>query len=82
MDNDGSAEVIHEGILHKLDGRLQQTNKCCHFKFYFRPGEMRIRIRGGRIMYPWYYSNVPEPDQVILKNKSMSQIDQDILYGT
>jgi hypothetical protein len=25
MDDDGSAEVIHEGILHKLDGRLQQT---------------------------------------------------------
>jgi hypothetical protein len=53
MDDDGSAEVIHEGILHKLYGRLQQqTNVFVILNSIFPPAEMRIRIRGGRIMYP------------------------------
>jgi hypothetical protein len=45
MDDDGSAEVVHEGILHKLDGRLQQqTNVFIILNSIIRPAEMRIHV--------------------------------------
>jgi hypothetical protein len=48
MDNDGSAEVIHEGILHKLDGRLQQKiNVFIILNSIIRPAEMQIHVRTG-----------------------------------